>query len=226
VLTDATADLTIALMLMVTRRLGEGERLLRTGRPWQWGMEFMLGSSLQGRRLGIVGLGQIGQAVARRASAFGMSVAAAVRAQSGGAGIAEADGVLVELLPLDELLATSDVVSLHCPGGPSTHHLIDASRLALLRRDAYLINTARGTIVDEAALADALTVGRLAGAALDVFEHEPHIHPGLLRLDNVVIVPHLGSATVETRTAMAVLAARNVAAVLGGSAPLTPVPAP
>jgi glyoxylate reductase len=206
VLTDATADLAMALILAVTRRLGEGERLLRERRPWTWNMFFMLGTSLAGKTLGIVGPGQIGRATARRAEAFGMDVVYAGR--SGG---------------LDELLASSDVVSLHCPLTPETRHLIDAERLAQMRPSAYLINTARGPVVDEPALVQALRSGVIAGAGLDVFEHEPEVHPGLLELENVVLAPHLGSATIETRTAMAVLAAQNVAAVLSGEPALTPV---
>ena len=220
VLTDATADLAMALILMVTRRLGEGERLIRSGTPWQWGMFMMLGTGLQGRRLGIVGMGGIGVALAERARAFGMEIAYHNRS-------AVAPDVAERLaavrLDLGELLATSDIVSLNCPYSPATHHLIDAGALAQMRPTAFLVNTARGPIVDEAALVDALRSGAIAGAALDVFEHEPAVHPGLLDLDNAVLVPHLGSATIETRTAMATLAARNVAAVLGGGEPLTPV---
>jgi glyoxylate reductase len=220
VLTDATADLAMALILMATRRLGEGERLIRSGTPWQWGMFMMLGTGLQGRRLGIVGMGGIGVALAERARAFGMTIAYHNRSAVA-ADVASRLGA--ERLELDELLATSDVVSLNCPYSPATHHLIDAAALARMRADAFLVNTARGPIVDEAALVDALRSGAIAGAALDVFENEPTVHPGLLDLDNAVLVPHLGSATVETRTAMATLAARNVAAVVGGQAPLTPV---
>jgi glyoxylate reductase len=212
VLVEATADLTFALLLGVTRRVGEGDRLLRAGVPWSWSMTFMLGTGLQGRTLGLVGYGRIGRAVARRAEAFGMRVV--VNRRSG-------DG-----LALDELLAVADVVSLHCPLTAGTRHLIDAAALRRMRPDAYLINTARGPIVDEAALAGALERGELAGAGLDVFEHEPAVEPRLLALDNVLLTPHLGSATAQTREAMAVLAARNVVAVLGGEAPITPVPVP
>jgi glyoxylate reductase len=215
VLTDATADLAIALILAITRRLGEGERLLRAGASWSWHMFFMLGTSLAGKTLGIVGMGQIGRATARRAAAFGMEIRYAGRLPGDGPG----------QLPLDELLASSDVVSLHCPLTPATRHLIDERRLRRMRPSAYLVNTARGPIVDEAALVLALREGVIAGAALDVFEHEPQVHPGLLELENVVLAPHLGSATVETRTAMAQLAARNVVSVLGDGPPLTPVSA-
>ncbi len=220
VLTDATADLTIGLLLAVTRRLGEGERLIRSGTTWKWGMFMMLGTGLQGRRLGIVGMGGIGQAVATRARAFGMQVVYHNRSRVSPEVEARLDARLV---PLDELLATSDVVSLNCPYSEATHHLIDAAALAAMRPSAFLINTARGPIVHESALVDALRDGTIAGAGLDVFEHEPDVDAGLLGLDNVVLVPHLGSATVETRDAMADLAARNVVAVLRGDPPLTPV---
>lgn len=220
VLTDATADLAMALLLMVTRRLGEGDRLIRSAEPWKWGMFMMLGTGVQGRRLGIVGMGGIGTAVARRARAFGMEVAYSNRSRVDPA-VEEELGA--RLLPLDELLATSDVVTLHCPYGEATHHLIDADTLAAMKTSAFLINTARGPVVDESALVEALSNGVIAGAGLDVFENEPDVHPGLLPLDNVVLVPHLGSATWETRSAMAVLAARNVAEVLAGRDALTPV---
>ncbi|MEX5296261.1 D-glycerate dehydrogenase [Kocuria sp. CPCC 205268] len=220
VLTDATADIAFGLILMATRRLGEGERLIRSGQDWKWGMFFLLGSSLQGKTLGVVGMGGIGQATARRAKAFGMEIVYQSRSEIDPGIVAELGARRVEL---DELLAVSDVVSLHCPYGPATHHLIGAEQLAAMKDTAYLVNTARGPIVDEAALASALQEGRIAGAGLDVFEHEPQVHPELLELDNVVLVPHLGSATVETRTAMAVLAADNVLAVLGGHRPPTPI---
>jgi glyoxylate reductase len=220
VLTDATADLAMALILMVTRRLGEGERLVRSGRRWDWSLDFMLGTGLQGATLGIVGLGEIGSATARRARAFGTQIRYTGRRRA--APEVEAE-LHAEPRPLDDLLAESDVVSLHVPLTAATRHLIDAGRLQRMRPDAYLVNTARGPIVDEAALAAALRAGAIAGAALDVFEREPEVHPDLLALENVVLVPHLGSATVETRTAMALLAARNAVAVTRGEPPLTPV---
>lgn len=220
VLTDATADLAMGLILMATRRLGEGERLIRSGAPWKWGMFMMLGSGLQGRQLGIVGMGGIGQALAHRARAFGMSVVYHNR-NAVSSGIEHA--LSARRCDLDELLATSDVVSLNCPYSEETHHLINAWALSTMRDDAVLVNTARGPIVDESALVEALVNGGIACAALDVFEHEPEVHPGLLGLDNVVLVPHLGSATVETRTAMATLAARNVVGYIEGSGPVTPV---
>jgi lactate dehydrogenase-like 2-hydroxyacid dehydrogenase len=221
VLTDATADIAIALMLSVTRRLGEGERLLRTGEPWSWNMFFMLGTGLAGKLLGVIGLGAIGQATARRARAFGMEIVYTGRHRAPEEVEQELGGAA--MLPLNELLQTADVVTIHCPLTPETHHLIDADRLRLMRPHAYLVNTARGPIVDEPALAAALREGVIAGAALDVFEHEPVVYPDLLELDNVAMAPHLGSATVETRTAMAVLAAQNAVAVVRGEAPLTPV---
>ncbi len=220
VLTDATADLAFALLLMVTRRLGEGERLVRRGVQWSWSLDFHLGAGLQGKTIGIVGLGQIGTAVARRARAFGMAVQYAGRHRADPSLEAELEAVF---LPLDELMATSDVVSLHCPLTSETHHLVDAGRLRLMKPTAFLVNTTRGPVVDEAALVEALCEHVLAGAGLDVFEREPEVHPGLLGLENVVLLPHLGSATVETRTAMAELAVRNVVAVLGDEPPLTPI---
>lgn len=221
VLTDATADLAMALILAVTRRLGEAERFVRSGDPWRWGLDWFLGTGIQGRTLGIVGLGQIGAATARRARAHGMEIAYTNRRPAAPAVEAELGA---RRLSLDELFATADVVSLHCPHTPETHHLVDAARLATMKRTAFLVNTARGAVVDEAALVDALRGGVIAGAALDVFEAEPAVNPGLLELENVVLVPHIGSATVETRTAMATLAARNALAVLAGDPPITPVP--
>ncbi|MEY2401701.1 MAG: glyoxylate reductase [Ilumatobacteraceae bacterium] len=220
VLTDATADIAMALILMVTRRLGEGERIVRSNKPWQWGMFMLLGSGLQGRRLGIIGMGAIGQALALRAKAFGMTVAYSNRR----AVDPEIESELgAERLNLDEMLATSDVVSVNCPYSPETHHLIGPEQFELMRSSAFLINTARGPIVDEAALVAALRGGAIAGAGLDVYEHEPQLAPGLTDFENVVLIPHLGSATVETRSAMATLAARNAVAVLTGQPPLTPV---
>ncbi|MDA3630635.1 D-glycerate dehydrogenase [Saccharopolyspora sp. WRP15-2] len=218
VLTDATADLTMGLILMATRRLGEGERLLRAGTPWSFHLGFMLGPGLQGKTLGIVGLGQIGRAVAQRARAFGMHVAYTGRSPA-----TCANEVDVQYMPLHEMLTTADVISLHCPLTPATWHLIDANALALMKPTAFLVNTSRGPVVDESALAEALQNRTIAGAALDVFEKEPEVEPRLLDLDNAVVAPHLGSATVETRTAMALLAARNVVSVLSGDGPITPV---
>lgn len=223
VLTEATADLAMALILMTTRRLGEGERLLRARRPWSWHLFFLLGTGLQGKTLGIVGLGAIGTATARRARAFGMRIVYA-SPQPVDSGVERE--LEARRLELDELFASADVVSLHVPLMAETHHLVDAERLRLMKPTAHLVNTTRGPVVDEAALADALRDGVIAGAGLDVFEKEPEVHPGLLESDHAVIVPHLGSATIETRTAMAELAARNAVAVLAGDSPPTPVNPP
>jgi len=223
VLTEATADIAMALVLMTTRRLGEGERVVRSEQPWQWGMFFMLGSGIQGRQLGIVGMGDIGQALARRAKAFGMTIAYSNRTP-----VAPhiEDELGAQFMSLDELLATSDVVSLNCPYSPATHHLIGAPEFELMKPSAFLVNTARGPIVDEAALVQALQLGHISGAGLDVFEHEPAVHPGLLECDHAVLIPHLGSATVDTRSAMARLAAHNAVNVLSGVEPPTPIPVP
>jgi glyoxylate reductase len=215
VLTDSVADFTWALILAITRRLGEGERVVRRGEWKGWAFDYMLGTELRGKQPGLVGLGRIAKAVAARASAFGVRVAFSSRAETQLAG--------AEHMSFDQLLNTSDIVSLHVPLTPDTRHLIDRKALTRMKRSAYLINTARGPVVDEAALAWALQHRLLAGAALDVYENEPAVHPDLLPLENVLLVPHLGSGTTETRTAMADLAASNVAAVLSGRPPLTPV---
>jgi glyoxylate reductase len=220
VLTDATADLAFALVLMATRRLGEAERLVRDRRPWRFGLDFMLGTGITGKTLGIVGLGQIGAAVARRGRAAGMEIAYTGRRRA--APDLERD-LEARFLPLGELLETADVVSVHAPLTPETRHLIGAAELARMKPTAVLVNTSRGAVVDEAALVDALREGAIAAAGLDVYEHEPEVHPGLLELENVVLLPHLGSATTETRTAMALLAARNALAVTCGEPPLTEV---
>lgn len=221
VLSDATADIAFGLLLGVTRRLGEAERLVRAGKPWRYRTMFMLGHSIEGKSLGLIGAGQIGTAMARRCAAFGMPIFYAqehpmkepARSELGAVG-----------LRLDELVASCDVLSLHCPLTPATHHILDAARLASMKRGAYLINTARGACIDEKALVEALRSGWLAGAGLDVYENEPVIEPGLLEMENVVLLPHLGSANVETRTVMAELAADNVNAVLAGEPAPTPVP--
>jgi glyoxylate reductase len=213
VLTEATADLTWALIMDITRRLSEGDRLVRRGGWKGWAFDFMLGSQLRGKQLGIVGFGRIGRAVAARAEVFGMRVA-----YSRSHGTADSAA-----LSLERLLTTSDVVTLHCPLTSETTHLIDQKSLARMKRSAYLINTSRGPVVDEAALAWGLENRLIAGAALDVYDNEPAVHPDLLGLENVVLAPHLGSATTETRTAMADLAVRNVVAVLSGDPAITPV---
>jgi glyoxylate reductase len=215
VLTESVADFTWALILAVTRRLSEGDRLVRRGGWKGWAFDFMLGTELRGKQIGIVGFGRIGQAVAARAPAFGMRVAYTGRRDAGVPG--------AEHMSLDRLLNSSDVVSLHVPLTGDTRHLIDKRSIARMKRSAYLINTARGPVVDEEALAWALQQHLLAGAALDVYENEPAVHPDLLRLENVLLVPHLGSGTTETRLAMASLAVDNVVAVLNGRPPLTPV---
>ncbi len=223
VLTEATADIAFSLILMATRRLGEGERVIRSQTPWVWSMFYMLGTGLQGKTLGIVGLGLIGQATARRAKAFGMDIIYSGRRQADPAIEQELGARYVSF---DELLETADVVSLHCPLNAETRHLINAERLQQMRSDAYLVNTTRGPVVDEAALVAALRAGEILGAGLDVFEEEPKVNPGLLELENVVLIPHLGSATVETRTAMGVLAAKNTVAILAGEEPPSPVVRP
>ncbi len=206
VLTRATAEFTLALVLDVLRRLSEGDRLIRAGTPWILGPAFMLGATLEGRVLGIVGLGRIGQEVARLAEPFGARVVYSSRRE-----VPDVDWPRLEL---GELLETADVVSLHCPLTPETHHLIGAPELARMRRDAYLVNTTRGPVVDEAALAAALAADEIAGAALDVYEREPDVHPGLIGLENVVLAPHLGSATTEARSAMGMLCLEALRAVL------------
>jgi glyoxylate reductase len=215
VLTNACADFTWALILAITRRLGEAERQLRRGEWKGWALDHMLGTELLGKTLGLVGVGRIGRAVAEKARVFGMRVVYSDRVTL--------DIPETEQLSLDRLLATSDVVSLHVPLTPETHHLIDQKALAKMKRTAYLINTARGPIIDEAALAWALEHRLIAGAALDVYEKEPEVHSALLGLESVMLIPHIASATTETRTAMANLAVSNVLAVLKGEAPLTPL---
>ena len=205
VLTDATADLAMALTLMVTRRLGEGERLIRSREPWKWGMFMMLGAGLQGRQLGIVGMGAIGEAFAARATAFGMSgrVPQSPSGRRRDRGASRGPAGRIARAAGDERRRLAELPVLRRDPPPDRR-----AALGRMRSDAYLINTARGPIVDEAALVDALRAGLIAGAGLDVFEHEPEVHPGLLELDNVVLIPHLGSAT-ETREAMARLARRR-----------------
>lgn len=215
VLTNACADFTWALILAVTRRLGEGERQLRAGQWTGWALDHLLGMELRGKQLGLVGMGRIARAVAEKAPAFGMSVAYTDQV------VTDAPGATA--MPLDRLLATSDVLSLHVNLTPQTTHLIDQKALAKMRRSAYLINTSRGPVVDEAALAWALRERLISGAALDVYEKEPVVHPDLLGLENALLIPHLASATTETRTAMADLAVSNVLAVLEGRPALTPV---
>ena len=216
VLTEATADMTWALLLAAARRVTEGDRFLRSRRPWVWSPEMLLGVEVHGKTLGVVGLGRIGRAVARRAAGFGMPVLYAGRRRLPPE---EETALGVAWRDLDRLLAEADVVSLHAALTPATRHLIGAEQLRRMKPTAVLVNTARGPLVDEAALAGALRDGELAAAGLDVFEREPEVHPDLLGLDNVAMVPHLGSATVETRTAMGMVAADNLLAALDGRRP-------
>lgn len=213
VLTDATADMAWALILGASRRMVEGDRLVRTRKPWSWSPTFMLGREVTGMTLGIVGLGRIGQAVAARAVPFRMRVLYHSRTRH-----SDAESALgLEYRPFDDLLAEADVISIHVPMSEETRHLFGEPQFRAMKPTAVLVNTARGPIVDEEALAEALSAGELFAAGLDVYEREPEIHPDLLGLENVVLAPHLGSATVETRTAMGMLAAENlVAAVTGG----------
>jgi glyoxylate reductase len=210
VLDESTADLAFTLILAASRLAHDAEADLRADRWKGWGITQYLGRDVHGATLGIVGYGRIGRAVARRAGGFGMRVLHHARGDTGETGY---------LVDLDELLATSDIVSLHVPGGEPTHHLIDARRLALMKPTAVLVNTARGSVVDEAALADALHDGRLFAAGLDVFEREPTVHPRLLEAPRTVLLPHIGSASQATRTRMAALASSAVATVLNGGMP-------
>jgi glyoxylate reductase len=220
VLDNATADLAFALLLATARRVVESDRFVRAGNDWKWEPDLFVGLDVSGgATLGIVGLGRIGLAVARRAAAFDMTIIATGSRASG----PEAAALGVRPVELPELLATSDVVSLHCPLTPSTHHLIGAEELRSMKSSAVLINTARGPIVDELALIDALQNGVIGAAGLDVYEWEPTISAGLLSLPNVVTAPHIGSAGRATRERMGSLAVQNVAAVLAGRPAVTPV---
>lgn len=214
VLTEATADLAWALILCTLRRVPQAERSLRAGEFSGWGMWDYLGGDLQGATLGIFGMGRIGQAVARRAEPFGLRVQYTNRSPV---------DVPYKRVDWDTLLTTSDILSLHAPLTPETRHILSHGELQRMKPGSYLINTARGSLVDEAALVNALRNGPLAGAGLDVYEHEPKLAPGLLKLENAVLLPHIGSATHKTRNAMAMLAVRNVHAMLSGKEPLTAV---
>jgi glyoxylate reductase len=218
VLTETTADTAWALLMAAARRIAEGDRFLRSRTPWIWGPEFMLGRDVHHKVLGVVGFGRIGQAVARRARGFDMRVLYHDPRRPPPE-VEEALGA--EYRELDPLLEEADFVSLHTVLSPDTYHLIDEARLRRMKRTAVLVNTSRGPVVDEAALARALREGWIFAAGLDVFEREPEVHPDLLGLDNVVVVPHLGSATVETRLAMGMLAADNLLAALEGRRPPT-----
>jgi lactate dehydrogenase-like 2-hydroxyacid dehydrogenase len=215
ILTDATANIAITLMLMASRRAGEGERLLRAGRWEGWAPTQLIGTDLQGRLLGIIGFGRIGRAVAAKAqAAFGMRIGYHARRAP-----ADPPAGADYFAELDALIAAADVLSIHVPGGADTHRLLDRRRLGLLKPGAILINTARGTIVDEAALAEALRGGAIAAAGLDVYEREPAVAPDLLSLENAVLLPHLGSATRDTRIAMGMRVARNLDAYFAGQDP-------
>ena len=218
VLTDCTADLALTLMLMVARRAGEGEREVRAGQWSGWRPTHLVGTRLSGKTLGIIGMGRIAIAVARRAQhGFGMKVVYFNRSPVAPAQLAGLDATAC--VRIEDVLAQADFMSLHCPGGGANRHLIDAARLAAMQPHAFLINTARGDVVDEAALVDALQQRRIAGAGLDVFENEPQLHPGLLALENVVLLPHLGSATRETREAMGMRVVDNLVAFFDGKRP-------
>ncbi len=216
VLTEATADMTFALLLAAARKLPAAERYLRAGKWQRWDVDLLCGGDVHGQTIGIVGLGRIGQAVARRARGFGMRVLYTARHE---AEHALEEELQATRLPLDTLLAESDYVSLHVPLTDETHHMISVPQLCAMRSHAILINTARGPVIDERALVAALEEGLIGGAALDVFEHEPTIPPALLELDNVVLLPHIGSAVSSVRSLMCALAARDCAAVLGGHEP-------
>lgn len=217
VLTEDTADMTMALILSVPRRLGEGEKLIRAG-GWQgWKPSGMLGHRVNGKRLGIVGMGRIGRAVAQRARGFGIATLYHNRHRLPDA--VEAELGVTFASDLDALLASADIISLNCPHTADTHHLIDARRIALIKRDAYLINTARGEIVDENALIEALERGDIGGAGLDVYAHEPDVDPRLLMLANVILLPHMGSATYEGRAAMGEKVIANIRAWVDGHRP-------
>ena len=219
VLDETTADTAFMLLLAAARRLGEGERIVRAGRWEAWGPKMLLGPDVWGKKLGILGFGRIGQAVARRAGGFGMEILYWSRSRK-----EEAERELgARYLELDELLRECDFVSIHTPLSEETTHLISTGELEKMKPEAVLVNTSRGPVVDEAALAAALAEGRIFAAGLDVYEEEPEVHPGLLELENVVLAPHLGSASFETRDKMAAMAGEDLRAVLRGERPENPV---
>jgi glyoxylate reductase len=221
VLDETTADVAFMLMLAAARRLGEGERLLRAGKWEWWGPKQLRGLDVWGKKLGILGLGRIGRAVARRARGFGMEILYHNRSRK-----EDAEKELgARYLELQDLLGESDFISIHTPLTDETRHLIGAKELERMKPGAVLVNTSRGPVVDEGALADALENGRIFAAGLDVYENEPEVHPRLLELENIVLAPHIGSASIETRDRMATLAAENLRAVLRGEQPKTPVEA-
>jgi len=221
VLSEATADLTWALLLSAARQLGAGERMVRAQQWEGWAPDQLLGQPVAGRVLGIIGMGAIGQAVARRAHGFSMPIRYFNRRRVDPA-IEAALGA--QYLPLDELLATSDFISLHAPRNEQSHRIIDADALTKMKPTSVLINTGRGALIDESALVEALRTGTIAAAGLDVFEREPELAAGLIELDNVVLAPHLGSASTEARAAMVRLCSENIIEVLGGRPAITPAP--
>jgi len=217
VLTEDTADMTMAMMLALPRRLAEGERLVRAGQWTGWGPTSMLGHRIWGKRLGIIGMGRIGQAVARRARGFGLAIHYHNRRRVHPDIEAELEATYWE--SLDQMLSRMDIVSINCPHTPATYHLLSARRLNLLGSQAYIVNTSRGEVIDENALARLLESGDIAGAALDVFEHEPAINPKLMKLDNVILLPHMGSATIEGRIAMGEKVIINIKTFADGHTP-------
>jgi glyoxylate reductase len=221
VLDETTADVAFMLMLAAARRLGEAERLLRAGRWEWWGPKQLRGLDVWGKKLGIVGMGRIGQAVARRARGFGMEILYHNRSRNEDA----ENELAARYLGLEDMLRESDFVSVHTPLTEETRHLIGERELGLMKPTAVLVNTSRGPVVDEGSLAEALANGRIFAAGLDVYEEEPRVHPGLLELENAVLAPHIGSASMETRDRMATLAAENLRAVLSGEPAKTPVDA-
>jgi len=217
VLTEDTADMTMALILATPRRLTEGERLVRSGKWQGWGPTAMLGHRITGKRLGIIGMGRIGQAVARRARGFGLSIHYHNRRKVHADIESELEATYWE--SLDQMLSRMDIISVNCPHTPATYHLLSSRRLKLMQPHAFLVNTSRGEVIDENALTRLLEGSELAGAALDVFEHEPAINPKLMKMDNVILLPHLGSATIEGRLAMGEKVIINIKTFVDGHKP-------
>jgi glyoxylate reductase len=217
VLTEDTADMTMAMILAVPRRLAEGERLMRSGGWTGWGPTTMLGHRIWGKRLGIIGMGRIGTAIARRARGFGLAIHYHNRKPVHADLEAELEATYWE--SLDQMLSRMDIISINCPHTPATYHLLSARRLKLVQRSSYIVNSSRGEVIDENALTRMLEKGEIAGAALDVFEHEPAVNPRLLRLDNVVLLPHMGSATIEGRIDMGEKVIINIKTFIDGHRP-------
>ena len=217
VLTEDTADMTMALILAVPRRLAEGERLVRSGAWGGWSPTSMLGHRISGKRLGIIGMGRIGQAVARRALGFGLSIHYHNRRRVHGDVETELEATYWE--SLDQMASRMDILSVNCPSTPATYHLLSARRLKLAQPHCYIVNTSRGEVIDENALTRMLSAGEIAGAGLDVFENEPAINPKLLKMENVVLLPHMGSATIEGRIAMGEKVLINIKTFADGHAP-------